>query len=50
MLTHEMPDSWQKDLYEKRAAFAVDPLKSESSVQILDVLVKTSSKGSSPIL
>ncbi len=50
MLTHEMADSWQKYLYEKRAAFAVDPLKSETSVQLLDVMVKTSRKGSSPIL
>jgi hypothetical protein len=37
-----MADSWQKYLYEKRAAFAVDPLKSETSVQLLDVMVKTS--------
>jgi hypothetical protein len=50
VLPHEMADSWQKYLYEKRAAFAVDPLKSESRVQLLDVLVKTSRKGSSPIL
>jgi hypothetical protein len=48
--THEMADSWQKYLYVKHAAFAVDPLKSEGSVRLLDVLVKTSGKGSSPIL
>jgi hypothetical protein len=45
-----MVDSWQKYLYEKHAAFAVDPLKPEDSVRLLDVLVKTSRKGSSPIL
>jgi len=50
VLTHEMGDSWQKYLYEKHDAFAVDPLKSESSVRLLDVLVKTSRRGSSPIL
>jgi len=50
VLTHEMADSWTKYLYKKHAAFAVDPLKSEDSVQLLHVLVKTSRKGSSPIL
>ncbi|CAM6035374.1 unnamed protein product, partial [Sphagnum compactum] len=45
-----MADSWQKYLYEKYAAFAMDPLKSERSVRLLDVLVKTSRRGSSPIL
>jgi hypothetical protein len=43
-----MADSWQKFLYEKHQAFAVGPFTSESSVQLLDVLVKT--KGSNPIL
>ncbi|CAM6042274.1 unnamed protein product [Sphagnum compactum] len=43
-----MADSWTKYLYKKHAAFAVDPLKCEDSVQLLHVLVKT--KGSSPIL
>ncbi len=42
-----MADSWQKFLY-KEGAFAVGPFTSESSVQLLDVLVKT--KGSNPIL
>jgi hypothetical protein len=45
-----MADLWQKYLYEKHAAFAVDPLMPEGSVQLLDVLVKTSRRGSSPIL
>jgi hypothetical protein len=50
VLTHEMAGSWQKYLYEQHAAFPVDPLKSEGSVRLLDVLVKTSRRGSSPIL
>jgi hypothetical protein len=45
-----MADSWQKYLHEEHCAFAVDPLKSEGSVRLLDVLVKTSRRGSSPIL
>jgi hypothetical protein len=44
-----MAGSWQKYLYEEHSAFAVDPLKSEHSVRLLDVLVKTSRRGS-PIL
>ncbi|CAM6069731.1 unnamed protein product [Sphagnum tenellum] len=48
MLTHGMADSWQKYLYKEHQAFAVGPLTSESSVQRLDVLVKT--KGSNPVL
>jgi hypothetical protein len=43
-----MADSWQKYLYEEHKAFAVGPLTSEISVQLLDVLVKK--KGSNPIL
>jgi hypothetical protein len=43
-----MADSWQKFLYEDHGAYAVGPFTSESSVQLLDVLVKT--KGSNPIL
>jgi len=43
-----MADSWQKFLYEHHGAFAVGPFTSESSIQLLDVLVKT--KGSNPIL
>ncbi len=50
VLAREMADSWQKHLYQRHAAFAVDPLRSEDSVQLLDVLVKTSGTGSSPIL
>ncbi|CAK9209350.1 unnamed protein product [Sphagnum troendelagicum] len=45
-----MDKSWTKYLYQKHAAFAVDPLKSEGSFRLLDVLVKTSRRGSSPIL
>ncbi|CAK9855501.1 unnamed protein product [Sphagnum jensenii] len=45
-----MAGSWQKYLYEEHSAFAVDPLKSERSIRLLDVLVKTSRRGSSPIL
>jgi len=50
VVTHEMADSWQKYLYEKHAAFAVDPWKSDGSVHLLDVLVKTSRNRSSPVL
>jgi hypothetical protein len=45
-----MAGSWQKYLYENHAAFAVDPFKSERSVRLLEVLVKTSRRGSSHIL
>ncbi|CAK9197009.1 unnamed protein product [Sphagnum troendelagicum] len=43
-----MADSWEKYLYKKHNAFAVGPFTSESSVQLLDVLVKT--RGSNPTL
>ncbi|CAM6072136.1 unnamed protein product [Sphagnum tenellum] len=42
--------SWQKYLKEKHDAFAVNPMKSESGFQLLDVLVKMARKGSNPIL
>jgi hypothetical protein len=44
-----MADSWEKYLYEEHCAFAVNPLRSDS-VRLLDVLVKTGRRGSSPIL
>jgi len=50
VLTHEMDKSWTKYLYQKHAAFAVDPFKPEGSFRLLDVLVKTSRRGWSPIL
>jgi hypothetical protein len=43
-------DSWQKYLKEKHDAFALNPMKSESGFQLLDVLVKMARKGSIPIL
>jgi hypothetical protein len=43
-----MADSWQKYIYENHQAFAVGPFTSESSFQLLDVLVKRND--SKPIL
>jgi hypothetical protein len=43
-----MADSWQNFLYKELGAFPVRSFTSESSVQLLDVLVKT--KDSNPIL